>query len=220
MIAPLERFARRVYVSPDWVPVLEQARRRGLGVPPSLNHRLVARARTRQVRRYRMDRGLRDQTGRGPELVPLGGVLDHGQYVFGPGQGLKLPDIGVRDDYDIELNFRYLGGRGYQKVLDFKKGRKDGGLYVYRGHLTFYGLANGGAPVPGRDHRLRIERNRKTRVVKVSLDLQPVFFFIDLDDEAVFEDGMGLFFVDDAATKNEQGPGGLRWVSVRGPAAP
>lgn len=220
VLPPLELLARRVYMSPEWLPVLEQAYREGLGVAPSLNHRLVSPGKTRMVRQYRMDRGLRDQAGAGPELEPLGGWLDHGQYVFEAGQGLKLPDIGVRDDYDLELNFRYLGGAGYQKVLDFKKGKQDGGLYVYQGHLTFYTLANGGVPVPGLDHRLRIQRSRKTRVVQVWLDLQPVFSFIDLDDDAVFEDGTALFFVDDVTTKNEQGPGGMRWLSVRGPAAP
>jgi hypothetical protein len=66
----------------------------------------------------------------------------------------------------------------------------------------------------GPDHRLRLERNRATRVVRGYLDLQPIFAFLDLDDEAVFEDGAGLLFVDDQTTKGEQGPGAVRSVVV------
>jgi hypothetical protein len=124
----------------------------------------------------------------------------------------------VTDHYAIQLNLRYDGGASYQKILDFKNRTVDGGLYFYQGHLTFYTLANGGAPVPQVEHRLRLERDRTTRIVRAYLDLRPIFAFIDLDDEAVFEKGTGSLFVDDTSTKNEQGPGALRSVNVWGPA--
>ena len=211
---------RRVFLSEEWLPTLVEVWRQGLPIRPSKDHRLVSRRPTRVVRDYRMERGLRDLTGKGPELEPLGGTLDHGLYLFGPGQGLRLGDAGVRDEYTVEFSFRFEGGPNYQKLLDFKKGTQDGGLYTYQGHLTFYTLASGGAPHPGREHRIRIERDRETRVVRGYLDLRPIFAFIDLDDEAVFQDGAGMLFVDDVTTKGEQGPGALRWVNVRAPETP
>lgn len=220
LLPPLEPFARRVYLSDAWLETLQEAYVKGLGVTPSRNHLLVAQGPTHAVRDYRMERGLRDQTGFGPELEPLGGTLDHGQYVFGPGEGLRMPDAGVRGDYQMEINFRWFGGDGYQKIIDFKHAKEDGGLYFYNGKLTFYTLANGPAAEPGLDHRIRLERNRITHVVRAYLDLKPVFAFIDLDDAAVFDQGEGYLFVDDVTTKNEQGPGEVRWVNVRGPAAP
>jgi hypothetical protein len=220
LLPPLEPFARRVYLSDAWLETLQDAYSKGLGVSPSRNHLLVAQGPTRAVRDYRMERGLRDQTGFGPELEPLGGELDHGQYVFGPGQGLRMPDAGVRGDYQVEINFRWFGGEGYQKIIDFKHAKDDGGLYFYNGSLTFYTLANGPTVEPGQDHRVRLERNHLTHVVRAYLDLKPVFAFIDLDDAAVFDQGEGYLFVDDVTTRNEQGPGEVRWVNVRGPAAP
>lgn len=220
LLPPLEPFARRVYLSDAWLETLQEAYTEGLGVSPSRNHSLVAQGPTHAVRDYRMERGLRDQTGFGPELEPLGGALDHGEYVFGPGQGLRMPDAGVRGDYQVEISFRWFGGDGYQKIIDFKHAKEDGGLYFYNGKLTFYTLANGPAAEPGADHRIRLERNRATHVVRAFLDLKPVFAFIDLDDAAVFDQGEGYLFVDDVTTKNEQGPGEVRWVNVRGPATP
>lgn len=215
LLPALEPLAARVFFSDRWLPILEEILRTGEN--PAAARRLAAPGPLRLVRDFRMERGFRDQTGRGPELEPLGGGLDHGQYLFGAGQGLRIPDAGVTDHYAIQLNLLYHGGESYQKILDFKNQTVDGGLYFYQGHLTFYTLANGGAPQPEQEHRLRLERDRTTRIVRAYLDLRPIFAFIDLDDAAVFDKGAGALFVDDKTTKNEQGPGALRSVNVWGP---
>jgi hypothetical protein len=217
LLPEVEPLVRRLFLSRDWYPALLGAYRRGLGVRPSRNHLLAARPPARIVRDYRMERGLRDQTGRGPTLETLGGALDHGRYVFGPGQGLRLADAGVRDDYRLEIAFSAGGGPDYQKLLDFKRGARDEGLYLYQGQVTFYTLAVGGEFRPGAEHRLRLERDRETRVVRAFLDLRPIFAFMDLDGAGVFEEGAGWFFLDDQTTRSEQGPGALRSVRVEAP---
>ena len=63
-----------------------------------------------------MERGFRDLTRHGPELEPLGGRLENGLYSFDAGHGLRLADMGVTDQYTLELTFRYFGGDAYQKI--------------------------------------------------------------------------------------------------------
>jgi hypothetical protein len=218
LLPVVEPFVQRAFTSERWLPVLEALVKEGELRGGSARNLNVSLGTMRLLRDYRMEFGFRDLARKGPELEPLGGDIDHGLYRFAPGQGLTLTDVGVTDHYAVQVNFRYFGGDSYQKIIDFKDGSVDGGLYLYQGHVTFYTLANGGVPVPGQEHRLRIERNRSTRAVRVFLDLQPIFAFIDLDDAAVFDKSKGILFVDDKATKGEQGPGEVRSVAVWGAA--
>lgn len=207
-------FAWRAFGSEDWLGVVREGARKGFGIrlPRAVERRVL-------VREYRMDRGLHDVRRRGPELAGMGGAIDHGQYVFGPGQGLQIPDLGVTDDYDLEIQFRFQDvSGGYQKILDFQGQKTDDGLYAYQGAITFYTLAVGGRPLPNQEHRLRLVRDRHTRIVRAYLDLQPIFAFLDLDDTAVFQNRKAVLFADDRQTQGEQGPGTLRWLRVRGPA--
>ena len=209
-------FARRVFLSPEWRHVLARYARTGPFPRPRTATRVDSLP---MVRLYRMERGLRDGAGRGPELLPLGGAIETGQYRFGPGQGLELPDAGVSDHYAFQFDFRHQAGEGYKKLLDFRDRAKDDGLYLYNGKLTFYTLAVGGPLTPGREQRLRLERNAATRIVRLYLNYRPVFAFIDLDGEAVFHSKKAVLFADDRTTKGEEGSGSVSSVTVWGPAA-
>ena len=213
----VEPLVRRLFTSPELVGVLQDGLRKGFGAVTRVS---VPVGSGRLVRDYRMERGVRDLSGHGPDLEPLGGQVLNGLYQFASGQGLHAPDLGVTDHYSIELIVRYLGGANYQKIIDFRNLQRDIGLYYYQGHLDFYQMASGGAPQPGIDHRIRLERNRATRIVRGFQDGRLIFSFIDLDDEAVFENGAATFFVDDKATNgSEQGPGALTSLLVwAGPA--
>jgi hypothetical protein len=218
LLPVLQPLAARLFFSPRFVAVLSDALRDGLGVSPNRAPRRAPPLSTLPlVRNYRMETGLRDLAGHGPELTPLGGHIQHGCYVFDAGQGLHLPDAGVTDHYAVQFSFQQVGGESYQKLIDFKDGTRDTGLYTYQGKLTFYTLAVGGVPQPGVEHRIRLERDRGTRIVRAYLDLKPVFAFIDLDDEAVFQEGRGTLFVDDRTTQGEQGPGAVRSIMIWGP---
>lgn len=212
-LAPaIEPFARRLFTSAELVTALQTAAARGLG---SLAPRPAAPAGSpRLAGDYRIFRGFSDLTGHGADLEPLGGEVRNGLYAFGAGQGVHLEDAGVTDHYAIELVFRCGQVSGYQKLVDFKKRSRDTGLYLLNGTLMFYDLAVGHPVEPGRDHHLRLERSRTTHVVRATLDHQFAFAFIDLDDEAAFDEGQAFFFIDDKQTNGEQGPGTLASLAV------
>lgn len=213
VLAPeIQPCAKRLFTSDQLVDVAE-AMMAGRIDPPSTRRPAAPSGNPRLIRQHKMEQGLRDQTAHGPELVPQGGALENGAYVFGPGMGLGSPDLGVTDHYALQFVFRWRGGKGYQKLIDFKDRAVDSGLYTYEGKFTFYTLAVGGAALEG-EQRLLIQRNRATRVVQVYLDFRPVFAFVDLDDDAVFKEKKGWFFIDDKSTTNEQGPGAMRWLTV------
>jgi hypothetical protein len=210
----VEPLARRLFLSPRLAPLLEEGLARGMGRASARGGTAAPAGPPRHVRDYQIFKGFGDLLGRGPELTPLGGQLQNGYYVFAAGQGLGLTDLGATDHYTIQLLFRCVGASGYQKLVDFKNRTRDPGLYVYGGRLTFYDLAAGRVVEPGQDHRLRLERNRATHLVRAYLDGPPVFAFLDLDDEAVFQKGVGFFFMDDQTTNGEQGPGAVAWLEV------
>jgi hypothetical protein len=213
VLAPeIQPCAQRLFVSDQLVDVAE-AMLAGRIDPPSTRRPAIPAGNPRLVRQHKMEQGLRDQTGHGPELEPQGGALDNGAYVFGAGMGLGSADLGVTDHYCLQFVFRRLAGKGYQKLIDFKDRAVDGGLYTYENQFTFYTLALGGTPIEG-EQRLLIQRNRQTRLVQVYVDFRPTFAFVDLDDDAVFKDKKGWFFIDDKSTTNEQGPGAIRWLTV------
>ncbi len=206
-----------IFLRPRLIPAFEGIIQRGEGPRAPRPRTVPYVSKLPVIRHYNFERGLRDITRRGPDVSPFGGTLQNGRYLFGPGQGLEISPVGVTDHYAIQMVFQSGPVASYQKLVDFKGLQEDGGLYLYQGAITFYTLASGGQPVPGRDHVLRLERDRDTRLVRAYLDFRPIFAFFDLDGEAEFMAGRGTFFMDDRATEGrEQGPGALRSVMVWG----
>ncbi|MGH7152112.1 MAG: LamG-like jellyroll fold domain-containing protein, partial [Planctomycetota bacterium] len=70
---------------------------------------------------------------------------------FPEGSGLSLSPVTAvlpQGAYSVAILFRFEDVSGFRKILDFKSGTSDLGLYVYYGDLVFFNLANGsGAPV-------------------------------------------------------------------------
>ena len=70
---------------------------------------------------------------------------------FPQGNGLQLqPTTGVvaNDAYAVVAQFRFDNVQGYRRILDFKNGTSDGGLYVLDRRLVFYPQALGGTNAP------------------------------------------------------------------------
>src|SRR5688500_4502515 len=92
------------------------------------------------VRDYRFVENLTDSSGKGPELKKTTGTLGNGPYTVREGEGLELEKSGVTEHYTIEIAVKFDETASWQKIVDFKKGSSDNGLYVYEGRLQFYNL--------------------------------------------------------------------------------
>ena len=214
-VPELSPLAERLYSSAEFPSFLRLWLSRGPGEP----RRTIGAVRGQpMLRQYHLNLGPRDRRGIGSPLASLGGEWRPGGYLFGPGQGLELSNAGVTDHYGLDLTFSFGAWEEYQKLLDLKDRKRDGGLYLHQGAVTFYGLAAGGSPTPGRLMRLRLERDRDTRIVQCYLDGRRAFAFIDLDGEAVFDQKRATLFADDAETQGkESGSGAALSLVIWGP---
>ncbi|MCI0589255.1 MAG: LamG domain-containing protein [Planctomycetes bacterium] len=113
--------------------------------------------------------------------------------------------------YTVVLLFRFETVSGYRKVLDFKGGTDDGGLYVQGGNLGFYPFAVGfGAPIsPSQWIQVVLTRDEAGNVAGY-VDGAPQFQFADSQAAAVVGPGDELrFFQDDSETTGEESAGSV-----------
>lgn len=99
---------------------------------------------------YRFQGSLGSMVGVATDLVEIGegtgaftdeGMIGRAVLSFARGSGLSLsPTTGVIEgtEYTIEILFRFDRLDGYRKIIDFKDGSNDDGLYVLDGCLNFY----------------------------------------------------------------------------------
>jgi hypothetical protein len=162
---------------------------------------------------YELNNSLADTLG-GPALVALGGVLTASDYAFGPNQGLNLSGaLNDPAEYTIELLFSFDALSGYQKIIDFADLGTDFGLYTYDSELVFYDAdETTGANLfsPNTQHQIVLSRDDSNDVVRVHVNGNQVFNFVDSFDIAVFS-GPGqvirLFQDDNVSGNVEAGSG-------------
>ena len=172
------------------------------------------------LRDYAFKKHLKDATGSDAELKAMNGTTGDGVYTFAAGQGLELAKPGVKDDYALEIVFKFDDVDSWQKVLDFKNRETDEGLYVYDGQLQFYDVAIGGQLFAGQEYTVRLERNSINRIVAAHLNGAKIWEFADAEDLAVFGDAPAYFFVDDNQTMAEQAGGAITRLRIwEGPNA-
>jgi Concanavalin A-like lectin/glucanases superfamily len=153
---------------------------------------------------YDLNGTLTDSLG-GPSLVPAGGTLTATGYAFGANQGLGLAG-GLLDggSYSIELIFNFSNLNGDRRILDFKS--TDTGLYTDFSALMFF-ISNvpnsqaiigpSGAFVPGQDVHLVLTRDAISGTVVGYINGVQQISFTDAGGNAVFNDNLIHFFIDD-----------------------
>ncbi len=154
-----------------------------------------------------------DATGKGPVLRPAAGSPGRG-YRFGAGQGLHLSHTGTTDHYTLEITCQLDHVTGYRKIVDFKDRGSDLGLYAHNGRLCFYRHAEGARVEAGREHLIRVERDRETRRVRAFVDDTPAFEFTDTEGDAAFQEQRAHFFMDDRQTETEQTSGAVSRIRI------
>jgi hypothetical protein len=138
---------------------------------------------------------------------------------FDGGRGLALaPTTRVirSSGYSIEILFRFDLLDGYRKVIDFKNGSTDDGLYVLDGCLTFFPQQQAALTRIGSDSyvQLVLTRDAADRVVGY-VDGVRQFAFDDLGGLAKVGGSDGLrFFADDVTTTEEWSSGAVSQIRL------
>lgn len=110
---------------------------------------------------------------------------------FACNAGVQAP-IGnlPNDSYSIAVLFRFADTAGYNRIVDFKNGVGDNGLYVLGGALNFYPLITGPT--------VQFEEGRYSQVVLTRTAAGSVTGYVDGVEAFTFDDAGGLAVIDDA----------------------
>ena len=133
---------------------------------------------------------------------------------FSPNNGVTLsPTVGVvpNDAYTIAVLFRFSEVNSWRKILDFKNGEVDRGLFVLDGKLIFYNETSSGIGAsvsPNTYVQVVLTRDADKHVVGY-VDGVVQFSFTDVDGLAEISDQNTLRFFN-----NIQGPGDTSSGSV------
>jgi len=172
---------------------------------------------------YRFQRSLASSVGTAPDLVEVGhgssGFSDEGVpgrtvLGFAGGRGLSLhPTAGVIDseEYTIELLFRFDDLGGYRKIIDFKKGSDDGGLYSLEGCLNLYPRPTASTATIESDSYVQVVLTRDASATVVGyVNGVRQFSLRDTSEFAVIDANDTLrFFRDDSVTETEYSGGAV-----------
>lgn len=189
--------------------------RLGAGLLATLTIGLPAAAHAALTADYQFQGTLASSAGAPPSLANLGAgnafvaeSVDGANRLvlaFPEGNGVSLlPTTGVVPSaaYTIVILFRFDAVDGYRKIVDFKNGTSDNGLYVLDGDLVFYDQAFGsGAPIAAGTYvQVALTRDLAGQVVGY-VDGRQAISFTDADNDGVIDASNALrFFQDDSDT--------------------
>jgi arylsulfatase A-like enzyme len=175
------------------------------------------------VREYTFDDGLQDSSGSGVAAQSMGGTVQGGRYVFGPGQGLKVPLNGLDlSDFAIEFELDVSSVPfPFGKLVDMFGQTEDRGLYRDQLGAAFsilppFSPMSESRIVPGVPVVVRYARNALTRMQTLSLNGVVQWTQADPMGLAVPpSDGVITFFADDAVTGYQEVFGGsVGWIRI------
>ena len=137
---------------------------------------------------------------------------------FAANNGLALaPTTGVisPDAYTIVVLFSFADITGYRKILDFKNGTLDEGLFVLDGSLNLYPLGSGtGAPVvPNAFVQVVLTRDSDKRAVGYVNGVKQ-FTVSDPSDNARISDQVTLIFFQSRANTSETSAGSVARIRI------
>jgi len=150
----------------------------------------------------------------------LVGVTSRTVYRFPQGQGLALQNASAAipsSAYTVAIVFAFDVVDGYRRILDFKDGTSDSGLYVLGGQLTFYSGSNSQQPSVPADTYVQVVLTRDANgLVTGYTNGVPQFSFSDTGNLAVPDPTSNVlrFFLDDNSVGGEQAPGGVARIRI------
>jgi hypothetical protein len=162
---------------------------------------------------YQFFDSLGSSAGGAPDLLTLGPTMFAQERADGPprtvltfaeGSGLRLSPAGSAipsSSYSIVLLFRLNTVEGYRRILDFKDGKSDRGMYAYYGDLVFYGKEEGGGkPLKSNQyHQVVVTRDSAGTVVGYVDGARQIIFQDSEGDAVISPDNVLRFFRDDGS---------------------
>ncbi len=161
---------------------------------------------------YLLNGDLHDLKGGADLIASAGGTVDNTGFNYLANKGLSFVGA-LGGTYTIDFSYESYELAGYRRLLDFKNGSTDNGLYSHNGYLDLYmgGPNRGAAQFSTHEFkRVTISRDANTRQVHTYLDGQLQLSFLDRDDRAVFVATGARFFMDDGG---EAGPGKVDYIA-------
>ncbi len=174
----------------------------------------VTHASANLVADYRFNGSHASSVGSAPDLADIGSnsfaadtvdSVSCNVLTFSQGNGLSLATNGLisSDTYSIVMLFRFDNTSSYRKLVDFKNGTEDYGLYNFSQKLRFYTDASG-ANVVFQDNtyaQVVLTRDGTTKQVTGYVDGAQEIQFTDTNDRALIDSSNTLrFLIDDTTT--------------------
>ena len=165
---------------------------------------------------YELNNSLADTLG-GPALSDFGGTLGASSFSFDVDQGLAVDNAVGPDVYTIDTSFVFESTSGYRRIVDFKGGASDTGLYNLGTALNFYNVATGasGAFADGQQVRVTLSRDAAGTFTGYVNGVQQITFD-DADGLARFDttNHTARFFRDDTAVAGEASAGSVDYIAI------
>ncbi|MBI2268886.1 MAG: gliding motility-associated C-terminal domain-containing protein [Bacteroidetes bacterium] len=139
-------------------------------------------------------------------------------WVIGNGLKLSIGTLFSKDDYTIELLFKFTTSpypKNWQRILDFKSNTSDVGLYLYQNNLQFYTQYTGTSnmALPNKWFRLFLTRDANTDSVKGYINNNLEIAFRDVSGAAKFNTDL-ILFKDDNVVVDEESAGTIDYMRI------
>lgn len=172
---------------------------------------------------YQLNGTLADSLG-GPAMSLINrnggtnGTIDATGFSFSENAGLQLTNaLSNTANYSIEMSFNFFEAISWQRILDFKNGTTDHGLYSYGNNLQFYPSTTGASMFfPNQPVNIIITRDESNDKFDVYASGVNVLSLADGVGDGIFTGPNAVmnFFVNDVVVPNEASPGFVDFIRI------
>lgn len=143
-------------------------------------------------------------------------------FHFNTGGGLLFPNGMISGTYTIHMLFSFNEVNGYRRIIDFKNGQSDYGIYAHNGLLNFYPSGDVGTATvfsPNTYNLISLVRDSATQLINVYVNGSA---FVNYTDASAYYQTTGssspvIFFRDDTSSNAqcENSAGNIKYLNIR-----
>ena len=150
------------------------------------------------------------------------GIMPQPIFHFNTGGGLLFPNGMISGTYTIHILFSFNQVNGYRRIIDFKNGQSDYGIYAHNGLLNFYPSGDIGSVnvfSPNTYNLISLVRDSATQLINVYVNGNA---FVNYTDASAYYQTTGssspvIFFRDDTSSNAqcENSEGNIKYLNIR-----